>query len=304
MNVHDPSQNNQGKQVKHNDPPKQSEQQIDYVNSYQPPADNNQADTNEQPSQKKTSEKENRPDESGQDEPSQIDHSQELKKQKNNSAAVRRPAGLKPKQREDVSENSKPASKPGSNITPPPKKTQTKDNSGQPASSQEESDQDNQPASNNIEAQAGAESEKLVDQNIFVLLGVTDGLKREKESFLEELQQVIWEDFLENDLELLVTSQEKQKIDQILANDELNDLQKQEEIIVFLDELIPDLEEILMEKALELKQELVQERVQSMRDLYAHDEEKNQQIQQAAQLFSQNKWRSGAEILNQISANH
>lgn len=96
-------------------------------------------------------------------------------------------------------------------------------------------------------------SESLEEQNIFELLGVADGSDEEKEEFLDELQQVIWEDFLENDVELLVTLEEKKQVDAILAKTDSNDLEKQEELVVYLEKLIPDLEEIMLEKALELK---------------------------------------------------
>jgi hypothetical protein len=143
-------------------------------------------------------------------------------------------------------------------------------------------------------------SEKLEDQNIFFLLGVEDGTTEEKERFLDELQQVVWEDFLENDLELLITTQEKERVDQILNNADLSDLDKQEQVLNYLSNLIPDLEEIMLEKALELKQEMVKERVEGMRQYYADKEEVLGKIDQAAQMFAQGKWSSGAKLLNQV----
>jgi hypothetical protein len=143
-------------------------------------------------------------------------------------------------------------------------------------------------------------SEKLEDQNIFFLLGVEDGTTEEKERFLDELQQVVWEDFLENDLELLITTQEKERVDQILNNADLSDLDKQEQVLNYLSNLIPDLEEIMLEKALELKQEMVKERVEGMRQYYADKEEALGKIDQAAQMFAQGKWSYGAKLLNQV----
>lgn len=157
-------------------------------------------------------------------------------------------------------------------------------------------------ASQSKTAEKETEAESLEEQNIFDLLGVDDGDREEKEQFLDELQQVIWEDFLENDLDLLVTSEEKKDIDQILGNDNLDDFQKQDKVIEYLDGLIPDLEEIMLEKALELKEELVYERVEAMRKFYAEDEKTQQEIKQAVKKFSTNQWASGAKILNQISS--
>ncbi|MBD3250439.1 MAG: hypothetical protein GF381_02640 [Candidatus Pacebacteria bacterium] len=145
-----------------------------------------------------------------------------------------------------------------------------------------------------------ADSEKLIDQNIFFLLGVDDGSDEEKDRFLDELQQVIWEDFVQRDLELLVTIEEKEEVDQILNDANLSELEKQEKVLVKLEKVIPDLEEIMLEKAVELKQDLVKERLASMRQFYSDNPEFVQQVNQANSLFSQGKWRSGAELLNKL----
>ena len=143
--------------------------------------------------------------------------------------------------------------------------------------------------------------EKLEDQNIFFLLGVEDGKSDEKEKFLDELQQVIWEDFLENDLSLLITSDEKQVADKILAQTDLSDLEKQEKLIEHLAGLIPDLEAIMLEKALELKQDLVKERVAGMKEYYKDKSADLTKIDEAAQFFAQGKWMSGAKVLNALT---
>jgi hypothetical protein len=173
----------------------------------------------------------------------------------------------------------------------------------EPQQPQEPQQSSQPPEENQINetAQESSVSEKLEDQNIFFLLGVEDGANEEKERFLDELQQVVWEDFLENDLELLITTQEKEQVDQMLNNSELSDLDKQEQILNYLSNLIPDLEEIMLEKALELKQEMVKERVEGMRQYYADKEEALSKINQAAQMFAEGKWSSGAKLLNQVS---
>ncbi|MGD9128951.1 MAG: hypothetical protein PVJ09_00455 [Candidatus Woesebacteria bacterium] len=144
-------------------------------------------------------------------------------------------------------------------------------------------------------------SEDLEDQNIFFLLGVTDGTDEEKEKFLDELQQVIWEDFLDNDLNLLTTEEEYQKVETILSNPAKTDLEKQEEVLSFLEGLIPDLEEIMLEKALELKEELVKERIAGMKEYYAGQQASSDRVLEAESLLRQNKWYSMAKILNSLN---
>lgn len=150
------------------------------------------------------------------------------------------------------------------------------------------------------QAPAAGQSEILEDQNIFFLLGVTDGSAEQRESFLDELQQVIWEDFLEYDVKLLITSSEQAELDALLKDTQSKDLEKQEKIVVFLEKLIPDLEEIMLEKALELKEEMARERVKSLKEVYSAQPAELKIVTDAEQLMNTNKWYSGAALLNRL----
>lgn len=150
-------------------------------------------------------------------------------------------------------------------------------------------------------AASTSQSESLEDQNIFYLLGVQDGTAEQREAFLDELQQVIWEDFLEYDVKLLITKAEQEELDVLLKDATSKELEKQEKIVVFLEKLIPDLEEIMLEKALELKEEMARERVKSLKEVYASQPDSLQKVQQAEGLMNEAKWSSAAKILNALS---
>lgn len=141
-------------------------------------------------------------------------------------------------------------------------------------------------------------SQSLQSQNIFFLLGVKDGAEDEKEAFLDELQQVIWEDFLANDVQLLITVEEMTQLKVIMAKGD--GAQEQEEMIVYLEKLIPDLEEIMLEKALHLKADLVRERIAGMRDYHKENQVALDQLKKGEELVSQDQWQSAAETLNSI----
>lgn len=145
-----------------------------------------------------------------------------------------------------------------------------------------------------------SQSEALEDQNIFHLLGVNDGSDQEKEKFLDELQQVVWEDFLENDVKLLLTKEEYQQLMDILQNKEKSEFEQQETAISFLEGIIPDLEEIMLEKALDLKEDLVKERIAGMKELYAGKTEQLEMINKADELIKRSQWYSAAQILNDV----
>lgn len=147
---------------------------------------------------------------------------------------------------------------------------------------------------------SNSQSETLEDQNIFFLLGVRDGTDQQKEAFLDELQQVIWEDFLEFDVKLLITSDEMTQLQELLNSQTDKDLEKQEKIVIFLEKLIPDLEDIMLEKALELKEEMVRERASGLRQYYAEKPDKLQRIGEAEQLMDAGKWYSAAHLMNSL----
>lgn len=149
------------------------------------------------------------------------------------------------------------------------------------------------------EVEAGP-TEKLEDQNIFELLGVKDGTDEEKEAFLDELQHVIWEDFIENDVILLITQEEQAELKTIQSKPGVSEPELQEATLVFLEPLIPDLEQVLLEKALELKEDMVKERILGMKTYYAQQPAALQTLAQAEDLMRQDKWLSVAKQLNSI----
>ena len=144
-------------------------------------------------------------------------------------------------------------------------------------------------------------SEALEDQNIFELLGVSDGTDEEKEAFLLELQRVLWDDFLQYDVQLLITKEEYAEL-QVQRDSKTTPEEKEEAVVVYLEKLIPDLEEIMLEKALELKGDMVRERINGLRELYANEPEKITQLDAAATQVEAGTWRAAATTLNSIAA--
>lgn len=143
-------------------------------------------------------------------------------------------------------------------------------------------------------------SEKLDDQNIFFMLGVDDAKEDEKEKFLDELQQVVWEDFLDNDVKLLLTQEEYQELEKMIQAKPNASFMDQAEIVNYLEKRVPDLEEIMVEKAMELKADMFKERLADLKSRYQSDSEKLHLVNQAEELMNQGKWYSAAKTLNQL----
>lgn len=146
--------------------------------------------------------------------------------------------------------------------------------------------------------------EDIEAQNIFVMLGVDEGDEALKEKFLDQLQEVIWDDFLKNDVELLLTQDEltafnthKEKVDS--SQGEAQEKAK-DEMVEYLEKLIPDLEDIMLEKALDLKADLFVERINGMKEYFTEKPEQLALVNEAEQLMYEDKWKSAAAILNGI----
>jgi len=148
----------------------------------------------------------------------------------------------------------------------------------------------------------GLESEKLEDQNIFYLLGIDSSTAEQKESFLDELQQVIWEDFIEKDVELLLTDKEYQELKTTYQLDSKKPLTEQEAVITYLEKLIPDMENLMLDKAIKLKADLVKERVTGLRDKYVNEPTKLVELDEVKALLDQDKWWSAAKKLNALAS--
>jgi hypothetical protein len=147
-------------------------------------------------------------------------------------------------------------------------------------------------------------SETLEDQNIFEMLGVQDGDDDRREAFLDELQNAIWEDFLENDIQLLLSPEAYAEFTQIRARQsDTAALESQEELLQFLENHVTTLDEIMLEKALGLKADLFQERVRNLKDLYATPQDDagqdaHRRVLEAERLMSEEKWNSASQAIS------
>ncbi len=158
------------------------------------------------------------------------------------------------------------------------------------------------PASQPAQPAGDAAGESIEEQNIFELLGVTDAEQAEKEAFLDELQQALWDDFLEKDLPLLVNQQQLEEIRGMHNDQALPEERRQAEIIKKVEAMVPDVEEIMLEKALKLKEDMVWERVAGMKEYYSGQQDSLTKIDQAEQQLRAGQWRSGSQVLNGLLA--
>jgi hypothetical protein len=149
-------------------------------------------------------------------------------------------------------------------------------------------------------AEASESGENIEEQNIFDLLGVSDASDDEKESFLDELQHALWDDFLDKDLALLVSEEEMAEIEKIQADASLADDKKQAALIKKIEEHVSDIEEIMMEKALELKEDMVFERVEGIRESFKQNGQDESRLDEVISHLKKGHWKTGSKILNSL----
>lgn len=148
--------------------------------------------------------------------------------------------------------------------------------------------------------------EDIEAQNIFEMLGVEGGNEDLKEKFLDQLQDVIWDDFLANDVQLLLSESEntefqtyKSKADSAAEGDAKE--QAKDEMVEYLEKLVPDLEDIMLEKALDLKADLFVERINGLKEYFTEKPDQLAKVNEAEQMMFEDKWKSAAELLNSLT---
>jgi hypothetical protein len=142
---------------------------------------------------------------------------------------------------------------------------------------------------------SATDEEALPAQNIFEMLGLSNISDEEKNQFLDELEEMIWNDFIEHDLQLLLTSTEYEEAKKILQATYQSEDARKEALLNYLSSLIPDLEEILYQKALELKAEMFAERIKRMS--MDADESMRAKLQEVETLVAQNRFKSALKLL-------
>ena len=173
----------------------------------------------------------------------------------------------------------------------------------------QQNDQDNQqqqqpaaPAQDDHQNLGGGRKQNIESQNIFDLLGVRGMSKEEEESFLIRLNKAIWDDFLDNDVELLLTEEEVGRLIEIINRQDADEDQKQALMYDFLKSIIPDLDEILLEKASKLKEDLTLERIASLEELASGDEGKLGELRRVRDLIREGQWADAGDLLNSVSS--
>ncbi len=140
-------------------------------------------------------------------------------------------------------------------------------------------------------------SQKLAQLDIFTMLGVT-GTEDEKEQFLDELQDLVWQDFVDVDLMDKLEDRDMDEVEGILADDTLSVKDQQEKLVGVLQRIMPDFEDVLLNKALELKEDMLRERIAGLMEYYKDRAAELAKVNQAEDLVNDEKYKEAVDLLN------
>ena len=152
-------------------------------------------------------------------------------------------------------------------------------------------------------AQSSAKSfsEKLQKMSIFEMLGV-EGTEEEKEAFLSEVQDVIWQDVVENDLAPLLSEAEMDEVDTMLNNEGASEDTKRDYLFDLILKKVPNAEEVLLERTMQLKSDLLHERFHGMQQFFANNPEAMQKLEVAHGHIDADEHEQAVALLNELAA--
>lgn len=156
------------------------------------------------------------------------------------------------------------------------------------------------PESPNLTQEEVVDAEDLESQNIFTMLNLDHLEQSEKEAFLNDLEKLIWDNFIEVELAQLLNPEEKAQAEQILADSTKGDDERKEALLIYLEKFIPNLEEIMYKKALLLKKEMFEERIRKSRQQASEDNNLSlmADLDQIQELIKADRYKTAIALLN------
>ncbi len=144
-------------------------------------------------------------------------------------------------------------------------------------------------------------TETLHRLSIFEMLGV-EGTEEEKEEFLSEVQDVIWQDVVENDLAPILSDEEADNVHTLLNDEGIEQNTKRDYLFDLILKKVPQAEDVLLQRTLQLKSDLLHERLHGMQEYFSNNAASMQKLQTAHQLIENQDLDAAVAILNELSA--
>lgn len=148
---------------------------------------------------------------------------------------------------------------------------------------------------------AKAFSDQLQKMSIFEMLGVV-GTEEEKEAFLTEVQDVIWQDVVENDLAPLLDEAELNEVEAMLNDEQASEDVKRDYLFDMILKKVPNAEEVLLSRTMQLKSDLLHERLHGMQQFFTGNEAALQKLEVAHGHIDAEQHDEAVTVLNELAA--
>ena len=139
----------------------------------------------------------------------------------------------------------------------------------------------------------------LQRMDIFDILGA-QGTNEEKEAFLEELQDVIWQEVFEKHVSEKLTDDDVKAVEGIIADEAMEDDAKRVKLFEMLRDKVPDLDSILLDRTVQLKADMLQQRLEGMKEFYASNADATGKLSQAEQMWGAEQYQEMVDLLNTL----
>lgn len=143
-------------------------------------------------------------------------------------------------------------------------------------------------------------SEAIQNMSIFDMLGV-EGTEEEKELFLTQIQDIIWQDVVETDLAPLLSDAELDEVEAFLSNDQKSDDEKRDHLFGLIIDKVPNAESVLLTRTMQLKSDLLMERLEGMKEYFKNDTAAQSKLAEAQKHIEMQQHGEAVALLNELS---
>lgn len=137
--------------------------------------------------------------------------------------------------------------------------------------------------------------------DIFQILGYTGSDEGQKNQILEEAQNLLLEDLVETDLPSRLSPEDTAKAKQLLTDQSQSLEQRQTQLLGMLHEKVTDLDHLLMDKTAQMKMDVMEERINDLKQQLSSDAFASQQLSQAELWFRRENFAEALRILDAVS---
>lgn len=136
--------------------------------------------------------------------------------------------------------------------------------------------------------------------DIFTVLGVAQD-DPDREAFLQQMEEAIWEEIVENELSDKMSDADLDQIEAILNEEDTTMSEKRDKLFGMLVGKIPQFEVVVREYTMSAKRDLLFERLEGLKEFYAQDAAKLEQVNKADALFGEGQFTACVIALNAIT---